>query len=781
MKIDSEDPRITAYALGELDPSEVDDFEKILQDCPEAKSEVDAIRDTITTIKEEFDGAPKKELSEEQKQILFSNEEDVILDPGPGTFSKVNRWLGVTAAAACFVGMGIVGLRSVKQGLQEDSDGVSQQVYSRAVDPTGPVPLDSKEDSKKVSIKESDLDFADATEKKKKVKEEAKCEQIKQVEKENKPSSNLAKAQSVNESVLSGLGAVEAARFAQEEDASAHIPSNLAGINQKANIEFSAKKIAASARSPKAQDLGLELRSSDKRALNNIKENEDLYLGPDEQAFRDGLEKINGEQYQVYNDTPFFPTIERPLSTFAIDVDTASYSNVRRYIGRRGQLPPADAVRVEELINYFDYDYAFSGDKHPFSVHLETSSVPWKAGNRLVRIGLKAKEMKLDKRPPSNLVFLIDCSGSMGNKEKLPLLKKSLVSLVENLTEDDSIGIVTYAGGAGVELDPLHGDQKDKMIEVINGLRSGGGTNGEGGIRVAYDLASKNYIEGGTNRVIIATDGDFNVGISDSSKLIELVKGRAQKEKIFLTALGFGEGNIKDARLEQIANNGNGEYYYIDSIKEGRRVLVDKMSSTLVTVAKDVKIQVDFNPRKVRSYRLIGYANRRMKAEEFRDDAKDAGEIGAGHAVTALYEIVPAGSTSDEGEVAVKSKYRKSAKKSDEGERSDIVESEELLTVFLRYKGPEADIKDEATEFSVPLTDSGKGWENASKDFRFASSVAGFGMLLRNSKFGGQVNYDLLLEIASEGIGADKNGLRKEFVELVKKAKAITQAKSNSE
>ncbi|MDB4720577.1 von Willebrand factor type A domain-containing protein [Verrucomicrobiales bacterium] len=780
MKIDSEDPRLTAYVLGELDPSEVDDFEKILQDCPEAKSEVDAIRDTITTIKEEFDEAPKKELSEEQKQILFTNEEDVILDPGPGTFSKVNRWLGVTAAAACFVGMGIVGLRSVKQGLQEDSDGMSQQVYSRAVDPTGPVPLDSKEDSKQSSIKESNLPLAEATEKKEKVKEETKFEQIKQVEKENKPSSNLAKAQSVNESVFSGLGAVEAAPFAQEEGDKL---ARFAGIRRKqiGKSKLSAKTIAASARSAEAQKLRLELRGSDKRALNTIKENEDLYLVPDEQAVRDGLEEINGEQYQVYYDTPFFPTIERPLSTFAIDVDTASYSNVRRYIGRRGQLPPVDAVRVEELINYFDYDYAFSGDKHPFSVHLETSSVPWKAGNRLVRIGLKAKEMKLDKRPPSNLVFLIDCSGSMGNKEKLPLLKKSLVSLVENLTEDDSIGIVTYAGGAGVELDPLHGDQKDKMIEVINGLRSGGGTNGEGGIRVAYDLASKNYIEGGTNRVIIATDGDFNVGISDSSKLIELVKGRAQKEKIFLTALGFGEGNIKDARLEQIANNGNGEYYYIDSIKEGRRVLVDKMSSTLVTVAKDVKIQVDFNPRKVRSYRLIGYANRRMKAEEFRDDAKDAGEIGAGHAVTALYEIVPAGSTSDEGEVAVKSKYRKSAKKSDEGERSDIVESEELLTVFLRYKGPEADIKDEAAEFSVPLTDSGKGWENASKDFRFASSVAGFGMLLRNSKFGGQVNYDLLLEIASEGIGADKNGLRKEFVELVKKAKAITQAKSNYE
>ena len=807
MKIDPEDPRLTAHALGELDPIEADDFEKILQDCPEAQSEVDAIRDTITTIKEEFDGAPKKKLSEEQKQILFSNEEDVIVDPGPGTFSKVNRWLGVTAAAACFVGMGIVGLRSVKQQLQEDSDESNRLAYSRAVESPGSVPLDLNKESKESSTKKLDLItkvdkgrsiagkkyLAEAT----KVKEESKFEQTDQVEKERVLSPKIASSQSADQSANGplpstfGRSAGDAARFQNADpfaatEALTEAEDNVVDLaslkdERQRNFKISGAKklraqtIASSAKSPLDLDLGGKSLSLKRGALNNSKEKD----GWDKAQFRDKeLEEINREQYQVYHDTPFFPAIERPLSTFAIDVDTASYSNVRRYIGRRGQLPPADAVRVEEMINYFDYDYPYSGDEHPFSVHLETSSVPWKAGHRLVRIGLKAKDMKLDKRPASNLVFLIDCSGSMGNEEKLPLLKKSLVSLVENLTEDDRIGIVTYAGGAGVELDPLHGDQKDKIIEVINGLRSGGSTNGEGGIRVAYDLASKNYIEGGTNRVIIATDGDFNVGISNSNKLIELVKGRADKDKISLTALGFGEGNIKDARLEQIANNGNGEYYYIDSIKEGRRVLVDKMSSTLVTVAKDVKIQVDFNPRKVKSYRLIGYANRRMKAEEFRDDAKDAGEIGAGHAVTALYEIVPAGSTSDEGDVAVKSKYRKPAKKA---ERSDIVESEELLTVFLRYKGPEADIKDEAVEFSVPLTDSGKGWEDSSKDFRFASSVAGFGMLLRNSKFGGQVNYDLLLEIASEGIGKDKNGLRKEFVDLVKKAKSIAEAKSTSE
>ena len=443
-------------------------------------------------------------------------------------------------------------------------------------------------------------------------------------------------------------------------------------------------------------------------------------------------------------------------------------------MGRRNQLPPQDAVRVEEMINYFDYDYRFTGDKHPFSVHLESASSPWKAGNRIVRIGLKAKELSANKRPPSNLIFLIDCSGSMGNKDKLPLLKESCIALVENLTEDDRIGIVTYAGGAGIELDPVHGDQKEEIIKVINGLRSGGSTNGEGGIRIAYDLAKKNFIKDGTNRIIIATDGDFNVGISDRSQLIKLVKDRADKDNIYLTALGFGEGNIKDHNLEQIANNGNGEYYYIDSFKEGKRVLVDKMNSTLVTIAKDVKIQVDFNPRKVGSYRLIGYANRKMKAEDFRNDEKDAGEIGAGHTITALYEITPPG-VGNQNEV--KSKYRKLDNEKIENKYSNLIESDELLTVFLRYKNPEDKIEDSANEFVVPLTDSGKAWEESSDDFRFASSVAGFGMLLRNSKYAGDINCELILELASEGIGKDKNGLRKEFIELVNKAKAIKDSR----
>jgi Ca-activated chloride channel family protein len=500
---------------------------------------------------------------------------------------------------------------------------------------------------------------------------------------------------------------------------------------------------------------------------------------------KEGIENLHfkqradakGERFGQLYDTPFFDAFERPLSTFAVDVDTASYANMRRYIGRHGQLPPTDAIRVEELINYFDYDYPQPEEKsHPFSVNLEVAACPWEKGHRLVRVGLKAREMNPEKRPASNLIFLIDASGSMNSSLKLPLLKSSLAALTRNLTEDDRIGIVIYAGNAGVALDPVHGDLKEKIIDVIDGIGTGGGTNGAGGIRVAYDLAAKNYIKGGTNRVILATDGDFNVGITNNGELAKFVKDRSEQDGIFLTALGFGEGNINDERLEQIANKGNGEYYYIDSEKEGRRVLVDKLSSTLVNVAKDVKVQVDFNPAKVESYRLIGYANRRMKAQDFRNDKKDAGEIGAGHTVTALYQIVPVGAKGREQAVAAakpESRYLK--KPGEEVREAALVDSDELLTVALRYKAPEAGLEDKATEFSVGLRDSMKGWEDSSQDFRFAASVAGFGMQLRDSEYRGMLDYDLLLELAGEGVGEDRNGLRKEFIELVRKAGKITK------
>ena len=745
MKINSEDPRLTAYALGELNQKEVEEFEKILVENPELKLEIERINDTIDSIKKEFDNLPKEELSDEQKESLLSRNK--IINTSPTTFSKISRWTGISAAAACFIGMGIIGFDSLKNNTKQESLTDSADERSSEMPPQSL----GKIDEQKTALKDTNIQRLS-------LESEAILENDSEA-KENKNRSfnrSLAKKQSIAvpqpaASIAAnsinidngGLGAVEAKQKVES------------GLRYSSNAS-SAKRLGRSARQEKL----------------NFEYSEEIQLGADDfsEIELSKQAETNNEQYGAYYDTPFVSPLQAPLSTFAIDVDTASYSNVRRYLGRRNQLPPQDAVRVEEMINYFDYAYRFTGDKHPFSVHLETASSPWKAGNRIVRIGLKAKELSANKRPPSNLIFLIDCSGSMGNKDKLPLLKESCIALVENLTEDDRIGIVTYAGGAGIELDPVHGDQKEEIIKVINGLRSGGSTNGEGGIRIAYDLAKKNFIKDGTNRIIIATDGDFNVGISDRSQLIKLVKDRADKDNIYLTALGFGEGNIKDHNLEQIANNGNGEYYYIDSFKEGKRVLVDKMNSTLVTIAKDVKIQVDFNPRKVGSYRLIGYANRKMKAEDFRNDEKDAGEIGAGHTITALYEITPPG-VGNQNEV--KSKYRKLDNEKIENKYSNLIESDELLTVFLRYKNPEDKIEDSANEFIVPLTDSGKAWEESSDDFRFASSVAGFGMLLRNSKYAGDINCELILELASEGIGKDKNGLRKEFIELVNKAKAI--------
>ena len=745
MKINSEDPRLTAYALGELDQKEVKEFEKILVENPELKLEIECINDTIDSIKKEFDNLPKEELSDEQKESLLSRNK--IINTSPTTFSKISRWTGISAAAACFIGMGIIGFDSLKNNTKQESLTDSADERSSEMPPQSL----GKIDEQKTALKDTNIQRLS-------LESEAILENDSEA-KENKNRSfnrSLAKKQSI--AVPQPAASIAAGSINIDN-------GGLGALKAKQKVESGLRYFSNAS---SAKRLG---RSARQEKL-NFEYSEEIQLGVDDfsEIELSKQAETNNEQYGAYYDTPFVSPLQAPLSTFAIDVDTASYSNVRRYLGRRNQLPPQDAVRIEEMINYFDYDYRFTGDKHPFSVHLESASSPWKAGNRIVRIGLKAKELSANKRPPSNLIFLIDCSGSMGNKDKLPLLKESCIALVENLTEDDSIGIVTYAGGAGIELDPVHGDQKEEIIKVINGLRSGGSTNGEGGIRIAYDLAKKNFIKDGTNRIIIATDGDFNVGISDRSQLIKLVKDRADKDNIYLTALGFGEGNIKDHNLEQIANNGNGEYYYIDSFKEGKRVLVDKMNSTLVTIAKDVKIQVDFNPRKVGSYRLIGYANRKMKAEDFRNDEKDAGEIGAGHTITALYEITPPG-VGNQNEV--KSKYRKLDNEKIENKYSNLIESDELLTVFLRYKNPEDKIEDSANEFIVPLTDSGKAWEESSDDFRFASSVAGFGMLLRNSKYAGDINCELILELASEGIGKDKNGLRKEFIELVNKAKAI--------
>jgi Ca-activated chloride channel homolog len=470
---------------------------------------------------------------------------------------------------------------------------------------------------------------------------------------------------------------------------------------------------------------------------------------------------FNTEAYDNILDNPFLDAAQNPLSTFSIDVDTASYSNVRRFLDG-GSLPPKDAVRIEELVNYFDYDYKGPRNDKPFAANFEITEAPWKPEHRLLRIGLKGREMDPGKRPDSNLVFLLDVSGSMADENKLPLVKESMSLLVDQLTESDRVAIVVYASDTNVFLKCTSGDQKEKLRHAIERLHAGGSTNGASGIQLAYQTAKDNFIKGGINRVILATDGDFNVGMTNRGDLTRLIEERANSG-IFLSALGFGMGNYKDATLELLANKGRGNYAYIDTPNEAKKVLVEQINSTLVSIAKDVKIQVEFNPRRVSSYRLIGYEDRIIAKEDFNDDTKKAGVIGAGHAVTALYEIVPAG-ISEAGPGVDRLKYQKPPASSAAG-------SDELLTVKIRSKEPEKETS-VLSEFAVK--ESKEKFSDASRDFKFAAAVAAFGMALRDSPYQGSANLESALEWAKAGMGADKHGYRQEFIRLVHRAISIS-------
>jgi Ca-activated chloride channel family protein len=471
-----------------------------------------------------------------------------------------------------------------------------------------------------------------------------------------------------------------------------------------------------------------------------------------------------GDKYDRIVENPFQLVKDHPLSTFSIDVDTASYANVRRFLLEEGQLPPPDAVRIEELVNYFDYSYEGPTDDVPFASHIEVAECPWKEGHRLVRVGLKGREVDNEQRPESNLVFLLDVSGSMDSPDKLPLLQAGMKMLAEQMRENDRVAIVVYAGSEGLALPSTSGANRQRIIDVLDQLQAGGSTAGGAGIELAYRIAQDNFIPGGVNRVVLCTDGDFNVGTTSTAALQRMVEEKA-KTGVFLSVLGFGRGNLNDAMMETIADKGNGNYNYIDGLTEAQKVLVEQMGGTLVAIAKDVKIQIEFNPAQVAAYRLIGYENRMLAAEDFNDDKKDAGEIGAGHTVTALYEVVPAGMKVDVPSVDPL-KYQPAAKPAG-GKRA----SKELLTLKLRYKEPDGDTS-RLLEF--PVTDNDKRFGQASADFQFAASVAGFGMLLRGSEHKGTTTYDAVLEMASASKGADPHGYRAEFLEMVRRAKALT-------
>jgi Ca-activated chloride channel family protein len=468
--------------------------------------------------------------------------------------------------------------------------------------------------------------------------------------------------------------------------------------------------------------------------------------------------KFNTEQYDAYQENDFADVRRNPLSTFGADVDTASYSNVRRFL-RQGRLPPPDSVRIEELVNYFAYDYPEPGAGEPFSVTASVASCPWRPEHKLLHVGLRTRPIDFAQTPPANLVFLIDVSGSMADPNKLPLVKKSLRLLVEQLRARDRVSIAVYAGAAGAVLAPTPGDEKARIMEAIDELRPGGSTHGSAGIRLAYDLARESFLQEGNNRVILATDGDFNVGVSSDGELVRLIESQ-RDSGVYLTVLGFGMGNYKDSKMEKLADRGNGNYAYIDTLEEARKALVEQISGTLFTVAKDVKLQVEFNPARVKAYRLIGYENRILRPEEFNDDRKDAGDLGAGTAVTALWELIPA-SSGEETPGVDQLRYQETPR------TTRAARGSEIATLKFRYKPP---AENKSRLFTRAVEDSRRAFAEAPDEMRFASAVAEYGLLLRQSKFAGAASFPHVLKVAGETRGQDRGGYRAEFVDLVKTA-----------
>jgi len=483
------------------------------------------------------------------------------------------------------------------------------------------------------------------------------------------------------------------------------------------------------------------------------------------QPVADGFIEHNTESYDRIYENPFMSALENPLSTLSIDVDTASYSNARRFINS-SRLPPKDAVRLEEFINYFTYDYPDPRGKHPFSISTEVSECPWNGKHRLVHLGLQGKKLDTEDLPPTNLVFLLDVSGSMSSHNKLPLLKAALKLLVNNMRGSDRVAIVVYAGAAGLVLPSTDGEHRDAILQALGSLSAGGSTAGGAGIKLAYKVAQENFIKGGNNRIILATDGDFNVGASSDSEMVRLIEEK-REQGVFLTVLGFGMGNYKDSKMEKLADKGNGNYAYIDNILEAKKVLVSEMGGTLYTIAKDVKIQVEFNPAKVKGYRLIGYENRLLRKEDFNDDTKDAGELGSGHSVTVLYEIISA--DSDEELPGVDKLKYQDAKVSGEAAKSP-----ELMTVKLRYKKPDGK---KSTLIEHPLVDENIPVKRTSDNFRFSAAVVEFGLLLRDSKFKGTSSFEDVVSLAKKALGDDKEGYRYEFIKMVEKAELLSQTK----
>lgn len=719
-----DDPRITAYALGELEGAEVAEVEALLAEHPAASELVDEVRELSGVLSnalevEYADGAAPL-LSPAARAAIHERANTVVAPMTTRRWMRAGRLI-----AASLVGLAGIGLAGAWWLQSQGADGMVLMARLEA-------PAASARPANKVAMRKS-------------------------------------------MTLSSESGYVDSEAWGFEPDGSLE-----QGLAAGSEVDLEAIEELVVTNDPelrlrfmeRARVLASESPESDVFHDREIMEL-DAYAKEIGVDFRrvPNEERIDEEGYDTLHENDFLAATQHPVSTFSVDVDTAGYSNVRRFL-RDGMLPPADAVRIEELVNYFPYDYALPKGEHPFAVDVEVGAAPWAPRHRLLRIGLRSSPLGRQDRKPSNLVFLLDVSGSMDNPDKLPLVKQSLRMLVEELDARDRVGIVVYAGAAGVVLEPTAGDYDLAILAALERLDAGGSTNGGEGIQLAYSLARDNFLAEGNNRVILATDGDFNVGLTGAGELEDLIASEA-RSGVFLTVLGFGTGNLKDNRVETLADKGNGHYAYIDSLNEARKVLVGEVGASLETVAKDVKIQLEFDPERVLAYRLIGYENRLLAAEDFADDTKDAGEIGAGHRVTALYEIVPAGES-----LAVPGWSRDIVHRdADARPGSGNAALSGLGELRLRYKQP---LGTESRLLTQPLDDSLAAFGELSGDTRFAAAVASYGMLLRGSKYSGTARWRDVTAWAAGAQGGDPGGYRAEFHALTIEAQRLSAAREAS-
>ncbi|HEV7299461.1 MAG TPA: von Willebrand factor type A domain-containing protein [Tepidisphaeraceae bacterium] len=823
MSHEIDDATLTAYALGELSPEATAKVEAYLESNPAARDTVTAIRATAVELQAALAVEPATSLTLPQRAAILNATTTVTGGANKGRPAFYRRPTTI-AAAASIVLAATVAVSVMTYNEQRAPNGHSYLAHQQPAYSLGAPP------SNMVITREGEIAAAPAAREPGAVPNTGMAVGAPPPQRGVRTDVQTQANVSDDSTLLLGgqtlAGVVEGAEVGG-------IP-NPGNSGQQQPQQLAWRPSLASAGPPPALAAGRPNPSDSKFSVNQhprmaIAADEMFRLeSPPNGWIADGLKEtvrhdgsFNTESYARIHDHPFLAAAQNPLSTFSIDVDTASYSNVRRFLND-GQLPPADAVRIEELVNYFPYDYPQPDGDAPFAANVEIAATPWNPAHRLVRVALRGKDASQDKaikETPKNLVFLIDVSGSMQSQNKLPLLKESMKMLVRELNAQDKVTIAVYAGSSGLVLPPttvgtktdgsvidranrlwnekyqpkivtINGQPanqkqvesdfldevkrlpaeasagRDAILAAIDRLEAGGSTNGAAGITLAYEQAASAFIKNGVNRVILCTDGDFNVGVTNEGDLTRMIEEKA-KSGVFLSVLGYGMGNVKDSTMEKLADKGNGNYAYIDTLAEAKKTLVEQMNGTLVTIAKDVKIQVEFNPAKVDSYRLIGYENRMLAKEDFNDDKKDAGEIGAGHTVTALYEVVPVGvkpPTTLPGVDPLKYQPQVDASK-------PVAGGDELLTLKLRYKAPDAPLEQGTSKLlQFPVTDAGHAFATASTDFKFATAVAAFGMVLRDSPHKGDATLGHVLKIATSAKGEDKNGYRGEFIQLVMQA-----------